>query len=134
MTMAAQPQTETDPFVLALPENAPFWEAAERGVLLLKHCNACGKPHWYPRVVCPLCGSDDLAWREASGRGQVYSFSIVRRMGEPYVLAFVTLDEGPTVMTNIVETPLDAVRIGARVEVVFRRVPEGRVMPFYRQT
>ena len=76
-----------------------------------KHCNACGKPHWYPRVVCPLCGSDDVEWREASGRGEVYSFSVVRRMGEPYVLAFVTLEEGPTVMTNIVDTPLDALRM-----------------------
>ena len=120
-----------DPFVAAVPENAPFWEAAGRGALLLKHCKACDKPHWYPRVVCPLCGSDDVEWREASGRGQVYSFSVVRRMGEPYVLAFVTLEEGPTVMTNIVDTPFDALGIGQRVKVVFRQAAEGRSMPFF---
>jgi uncharacterized OB-fold protein len=131
MPTGAETDLTTDPFVAALPENAPFWEAAERGVLLLKHCKACDRPHWYPRIVCPLCGSDDVEWREASGRGAIYSFSVVRRMGEPYVLAFVTLEEGPTVMTNIVDTPEQALEIGARVRVVFRRTAEGRKMPYY---
>ena len=124
-------ELQDDPFVAALPENAPFWEAAERGALLLKHCRACAKAHWYPRVVCPLCGSDDVEWNEASGRGAIHSFSVVRRMGEPYVLAYVTLDEGPTAMTNIVDTPYERLHIGARVHVVFRRVGDGRLMPFY---
>ncbi|MCW5652748.1 Zn-ribbon domain-containing OB-fold protein [Hydrogenophaga sp.] len=120
-----------DPFVEAFPENAPFWAAAERGELLLRHCEDCGRPHWFARVVCPLCGSDRLAWKTASGRGEIHSFSVVRRAGDPYVLAYVRLDEGPTVMTNIVDTPFESLRIGQRVHAVFRAVPEGRSMPFY---
>nr|ART90202.1 hypothetical protein [uncultured bacterium] len=120
-----------DPFVQALPENAAFWEAADRGELLLKHCTDCGKPHWFARTVCPLCGSDALEWKTASGRGEIYSFSVVRRVGRPYVLAFVKLDEGPTVMSNIVDTRFEQLHIGQRVRVVFRAVPEGRLMPFY---
>ncbi len=122
---------QADPFVEAFPENAPFWDAAGRGVLLLKTCDDCGRPHWYPRTVCPLCGSTRLQWSESAGRGEIYSFSIVRRAAEPYVLAFVKLDEGPVVMTNIVDTPHDSLSIGMRTRVIFRPAAEGRLMPFH---
>ncbi len=130
-TTPIAPPPSTDPFVEAFPENAPFWEAAGRGSLLLRHCLDCRRPHWFPRAVCPLCGGDRLDWVPASGRGELHSFSVVRRAGDPYVLAYVRLDEGPTVMTNIVDTPFERLRIGMRVRVVFRAVPEGRPMPFY---
>lgn len=125
------PTQPVDPFVEAFPENAPFWEAAGKGQLLLKHCLDCNRPHWFPRVVCPLCGSDRLEWRPSAGRGEIHSFSVVRRAAEPYVLAYVKLDEGPIVMTNIVDTPFDSLRMGMRVRAVFRQVPDGRPMPFY---
>jgi uncharacterized OB-fold protein len=130
-TTATHDSLAADPFVLAFPENAPFWEAAAQGQLLLKHCLDCLRPHWFPRTVCPLCGSDHLEWKPSPGRGEVHSFSVVRRAAQPYVLAFVKLDEGPIVMTNIVDTPFDAIRMGMRVHAVFRQVPEGRPMPFY---
>jgi len=102
-----------------LPDNAAFWQAAREGRLLVRHCNACGKPHWYPRVLCPFC-MGETEWQTASGLGEIYSFSITRRAGpNPFCIAYVKLDEGVTMMTHIVDTDLDSVRIGQRVKVRF---------------
>src|SRR6185503_5257015 len=100
-------------------ETKPFWDAAADGKLLVKRCEACGERHYYPRAICPFCGSDRTAWLEASGRGTIYSYSVFRRVPVPYAIAYVTLEEGPTVMTNIVDGDLDAIRIGQRVRVRF---------------
>lgn len=115
----------------AHPESLPFWEAAAKGRFLLPHCQACRRAHWYPRAICPLCGSSDVEWREASGRGTVYSVSVVRRAKPPYALAYVTLDEGPTMMTNIVDCDLDAVAIGQKVKVLFRDRSDGVAVPLF---
>ena len=90
------------------PETAPFWEAAAKGKLLVKRCTACGRAHHYPRPLCPFCGSDRTELRDSAGRGVVYSFSVMRRATPPYVIAYVTLDEGPTMMTNLVDCDFDA--------------------------
>ena len=121
-----------DPFVAAYPETLPFWQAAAEGRLLLKFCRDCGRTHWYPRALCPHCHSTALDWREAGGRGTVYSFTVVRRAEPPYVLALVRLDEGTTLLTNVVDCDPDSVRIDQRVEVCFRPAPEGRSMPHFR--
>ena len=69
---------------------------------------------------------------EAKGTGTIYTFSVTRRgAGAPYCIAYVTLDEGPTMMTNIVDTDLDAVRIGQRVRVVFRPSENGTAIPMF---
>jgi uncharacterized OB-fold protein len=122
---------EQDPFAAAFPETRPFWEAAQQGRLMLPVCEDCGRAHWYPRALCPLCGGTRLRWTEASGRGTVYAFSPARRADPPYVLAYVTLDEGPTLMTNLVDVAPESLRIGQRVGVRFRPAPEGRAMPFF---
>lgn len=122
---------EQDAYAAAYPETRPFWEAAAEGRLLLKACRACGRAHWYPKVVCPFCHSDDLEWREASGRGTIYTYSVMRRVEVPYVLAYVTLEEGPTLMTNIVDCDVDSVRIGQSVQVRFRQAPQGRTVPVF---
>ena len=122
---------EQDAYAAAYPETRPFWEAAAEGRLLLKACRACGRAHWYPKVVCPFCHSDDLEWREASGRGTIYTYSVMRRVEVPYVLAYVTLEEGPTLMTNIVDCDVDSVRIGQAVQVRFRQAPQGRTVPVF---
>lgn len=102
-----------------LPDNTAFWQAAREGKLLLRHCTGCGKPHWYPRTLCPFC-MGDTEWKTASGLGEIYSFSITRRAGpNPFCIAYVRLDEGVTMMTHIVDTDLDSVRIGQRVKVRF---------------
>jgi uncharacterized protein len=101
-------------------ENQAYWDAAAEGRLLLKHCAACGDPHFYPRAICPHCFSDQTEWRESRGVGSIYSFSVMRRVAQPYAIAYVALDDGVTVMSNIVECDLDALAIGQRVKVAFR--------------
>jgi uncharacterized OB-fold protein len=108
-------------------ETAPFWDACAAGRLALPRCDVCGELIWYPRLVCPFCGSHDVAYVDVSGRGSVYSFSVVRkgsgpfRDHAPYVLAMVQLEEGPVLMTNIVG-PVERVEVGAAVHVVFEPV------------
>jgi uncharacterized OB-fold protein len=113
------------------PEVKPFFDAAAQGRLLLKYCAACGTFHHYPRALCPFCGSDRTTWTEASGRGTIYSYSVFRRAPIPYAIAYVTLAEGPTMMTNIVDCDLDAIRIGQPVRVVFKPTEDGPPVPMF---
>lgn len=113
-------------------ETERYWAAARDGRLLIKTCNACGEAHYYPREICPHCGSTDTEWREASGKGTIYSYSVMRRAEIPYVIAYVTLDEGVTMMTNIVDTDFDAIAIGKAVEVTFRETEGGMALPVFR--
>ncbi|QXJ23274.1 Zn-ribbon domain-containing OB-fold protein [Actinomadura graeca] len=120
------------------PDTAEFWAATQEGRLLVTRCSQCGEAVWYPRPICPFCHSTDTVLEQASGRGTVYTFSIVRRApGEwgqatPYVLAYVELEEGPRVMTNIVDCSVEDVYIGAPVEVVFFDTGEGAALPRFR--
>jgi hypothetical protein len=116
----------------ANPETKPFWEAAAEGRLIIKKCVTCGQVHFYPRAICPFCGGDKTEWVTASGRGTVYSYSVMRRVPIPYALAYVTLEEGVTMMTNIVDGDLDAIRIGQRVTVAFKPSEGGPPVPMFR--
>lgn len=102
------------------PEHQDYWDAAKEGKLLIKQCVSCGEYHYYPRVMCPFCMSDKTMWKEAKGTGIIYTYSVMRK-GTPYAIAYVTLDEGPRMMTNIVDCNLDAVHIGQKVKVVFKQ-------------
>ena len=113
------------------PEIQPFWDAAADGRLVIKKCAACGQAHHYPRVICPFCGSDRTEWLPASGRGTVYSYSVMRRVPIPYAIAYVTLEEGVTMMTNIVDCDLDAIRIGQPVRVVWKPTEGGPPVPMF---
>ena len=114
------------------PETKPFWDAAAEGKLLIKRCRACGEAHYYPRALCPHCFSAETAWQEAKGEGTIYSYSVVRRGASvPYAIAYVTLAEGVTMMTNIVDCDLDTVRIGQRVRVVFKPSEGGPPVPMF---
>lgn len=112
-------------------ETAPFWDAMAEGRLVLPRCDSCGHVIWYPRQFCPTCHTTGVTWFEASGRGTVYSFTVARQaFGEwkdhvPYVIAYVELDEGPRVLTNVVGCDPEQVAIGDRVELVVDRSPEG---------
>jgi uncharacterized OB-fold protein len=110
---------ETPQAPLSHPENQPFWQAAEEGRFIVRKCAACGRVHWYPRAICPFCFSDKTEWMRASGRGTIYSYSVMRRADEPYAIAYVTLEEGPSMLTNIVDCDFDALKIGQRVQLVF---------------
>lgn len=113
-------------------ESRPYWEGTLRGELLLKSCNACGRVHFYPRTYCPHCLSPETVWQRASGRGQVYSWSAMRRAEIPYILAYVTLEEGVTMLTNLVDCDPGEVAIGQQVEVVFRPTEGGQALPMFR--
>jgi uncharacterized OB-fold protein len=120
------------------PETRPFWDATTEGRLILRKCTACGTVNWYPRTLCPACGSFDTEWIEAAGRGTIYSFTVTRRGSgayrdaAPYVLAYVELAEGPRMMTNIVDCDVDALQIGDPVEVVFHDTGQGAALPRFR--
>ena len=132
----------------SLPTNAPpvnnetqeFWDATARGVFLLKKCDDCGVIIWYPRFVCPDCHSTSTSWIEASGKGTLYSFTIPHR-GQgpwrevaPFVVAYVELEEGPRILTNLVDveaTP-EAITVGMPVEVVWHDTGEGSALYRFR--
>jgi uncharacterized protein len=120
------------------PETADYWAATAEGRLLLKRCDACGHVIWYPRAICPDCHSTDTSWFEASGRGEVYSFTVNRRgdgpwkEAAPFVRAYGELDEGPRVMTNIVDCDVDSVAIGQRVTAVWDDTGQGNAVLRFR--
>ncbi|WP_299426157.1 OB-fold domain-containing protein [Sphingomonas bacterium] len=113
-------------------ENQRFFDAAAEGTLLIGQCDACGQPHYYPRALCPFCFAE-TRWVESAGKGEIYSLSTMRRgAGAPFTLAYVTLDEGPAVLTNIATDDHDSLTIGQRVRVSF--VPsdgDGPLVPMF---
>ena len=120
-------------------ETAPFWDGCKHGQFLLRHCNACGHDFHYPRPFCPRCWDDDVSWREASGRGTLYTYSIVHvndlpPFGErvPYVAAIVELEEGPRVMTNIEGVPFDELRAEMPVTVEYKAISDDVTIPVFR--
>lgn len=112
------------------PEVAPFHEAASRGKLLIGCCRTCGEAHFYPRRHCPFCAGE-AEWQEAAGTGTIYSYTVLRRARPPYVQAYVTLDEGPSMLTRIVDCPFEELAVGKRVRVVFRPAADGQAVPFF---
>jgi uncharacterized OB-fold protein len=118
------------PDVRPLPEitaeSRPFWEGCRRHELLVQRCRACGARQHYPRGVCASCWSAELEWLRSAGRGTVYTFTVTHRSqaswfkgAVPYVLAWVELEEGVQLLTNLVGCDPAAVRIGMPVRVVF---------------
>ena len=112
-------------------ENKPFWEAAGQGRLMVGFCNACGENHYYPRSICPICYSTDTELKETSGLGQIYSFSVTRQADPPRIIAYVTLNEGVTMLTNIVDCDAGTLRIGQRVRVHFVEAEDGCAIPMF---
>lgn len=121
-----------DPYVAAFPENLPFWEAAARGTLLLPRCADCGQAHWHPRPHCPYCRSEAMRWEEASGRGTIHACTVIRRPDSHYVLAYVQVEEGPLMMTNIIDAAPEDLHIEMAVRCDFRATAEGRHAPVFR--
>jgi uncharacterized OB-fold protein len=121
------------------PETAPFWDGCRERELMIQRCSACGHHQFYPRIICTECMSDQLEWVQAAGRGTVTSFSVARRpVSEayapdvPYVIALIKLDEGPTMMSNVIDCDPERVRIGMPVEVIFEDWTEEITMPKFR--
>jgi uncharacterized protein len=111
-------------------DSAPYWTGAHQGRLMVQRCRDCGEAQLYGRAHCRRCRGA-VVWEEASGRGTVYSFTVIRqnyvrpfRDLVPYVVALVDLEEGPRVMTNIVGCEPEAVRIGMPVTARFEPVSD----------
>ena len=115
------------PDVEISPDARAYWEGTTRGVIVLQRCTACETVIWMPRAICPKCWSQELTTFEASGRGTVYSWTRTRngladyRDAGPFLLAYVELEEGPRVMTNLLGYD-EAPSIGDQVVAVFDRV------------
>jgi uncharacterized OB-fold protein len=113
------------------PETKGFWDACAEGKLMVGKCRACSRTHYYPRAICPYCFSDETELQPASGRGTIYTYSVMRRAPIPYAIAYVTLAEGPTMMTNIVDCDLDSIKIGQKVKLVFKPSDGGPPVPCF---
>src|SRR5438876_438099 len=117
-------------------ESKPFWDACARHELLVQKCRACGTVQYYPRGVCAACWSADVEWTPSAGRGRVYTFTVTYRTQArgfrdelPYVLAWIELEEGVQVMSNIVAVDPAKVAVGLPVRVTFDDVKEGLSIP-----
>ena len=117
---------------------APYWTRAREGVFAMPRCQACGRWHFYPRSICPHCRSERLEWTQASGRGTLYSYSVVHRPPSPafkadvpYTIGIIATDEGPHLMSRVIGIPANALRIGQRLRVKFEQHGEGVVLPVF---
>lgn len=123
------------PTLTALSE--PYWEGCREGRLRLQQCDHCGKYQFYPRVLCSHCGHDSLSWRDASGRGQLASYTVVERplspaYPSPSIIILVELEEGPRMMSSLLGDSTDHLQVGAAVQVDFEAWSEEISMPVFR--
>ena len=125
----------TRPIPPTSPLTEPYWEAARRGEFALQSCEACGDRPFPPRANCPGCGSPKLSWGTASGRGTVYSYTVAHRAPHPVfseqlplVVAIVELEEGPRMVTNLVDCDPADLQVGMAVEARFEPIDDSDVV------
>lgn len=112
-------------------QDTRYFAGLASGAFEIPLCGDCGRWHFYPRVCCPYCHSENLEWRRPSGMGEVYSTTTVRRPGGgDYCVCLVDLDEGPRLMSTIVGIPSTEVRIGQRVQAQVQTDAEGALLVF----
>lgn len=128
------------PQPLGEAEYGTWFEALAEGRLLVQRCDACGHEQWYPRSICTACAATP-GWREVSGEGEIYTFTIIRQYhGQPfaaelpYAVGMVQLADSPVRMiAAITSTDVDALRIGARVQAYAVEYSEGRALLYFRR-
>ncbi|MFQ5683785.1 MAG: Zn-ribbon domain-containing OB-fold protein [Candidatus Binatia bacterium] len=140
--MAEPAEAIKKPLPEITPITRPFWKAAAKGTLVVQRCKDCGSWVWCPRPACVECGSDNVEWLPVSGRGTVFAFTVIREaVGRalrgftkdiPYVTAWIDLEEGPRLCSNIVGCPMEKVEIGMSVEVVFEEAGLGLFLPKFK--
>ena len=113
----------------------PYWDATRKGELVVQHCGSCNDALFPPRAHCPSCGSADLSWRPVSGKGTVYTYTIARRPPHPVfaeqcplAIGIIELDEGPRLMSNIVNCDPQDIAVGMPVQVTFEAIDDSDVM------
>lgn len=136
--MTASPAGDDVPLPELTPANRPYWEGAREERLMIQQCPECGTPNFPPRLACTECFAD-LEWIEADGRGTVFTYGVVNRpnlpdvfdQAVPFVVAVIELDEGPYMLSNVVDCDPDEVDVGAAVEAVFEPVTEEIGLPLF---
>lgn len=127
--------------VLPKPDSLtrPYWDGAREGKLLFQCCNKCSHTWHPPLPICPQCHAKDYDWRPSSGRGTVYSHTTIEHAAHvavdgrtPYLVALVTLEEGPRVVANILDCPSEAVTCGMPVELTFQEIAPDTVLPQFQ--
>lgn len=126
-----RPLPETD------SDAAPFWKGAGEHKLMIQRCTQCGQHQHYARPFCIKCRSAAVEMVEASGRGTVYSFTVIHRgpyddIPTPYVVGLIRLEEGPTLLSNIVDCDPASVRCDMAVAVSYQPLSDGIVLPVFR--
>ncbi len=129
------------PSPIVNPIAKPYWDAAREDRFVLQKCSDCGQFIFYPRLFCPHCHSDNLTWERASGKGTVYSYTVVLSNPPspflddvPYVVAIIRLEEGVQMLSNIVSCRPEEVCCDMPVEVVFERLNDEFKLPMFRPT
>ena len=131
-----EPQPEGIPLPAPSALTEPFWDGCRQGRLRYQRCDRCGRAVFGPAPICPHCRTRTLSWHDSAGLGSVYSWTIAHRpmtpaFRTPYAAVIVQLDEGHHMVSNLVDTPVDGVRIGMRVQVAFH--PVGAfTLPYFR--
>jgi hypothetical protein len=131
--------TPKKPVPIVNPWAKPFWDAAREEKLLVQKCQDCDKHIFYPRIACPHCFSDKVEWVEASGKGTVYSYTVVTNNAPsafiqdmPFVIAIVKLEEGVQMLSNIINCNPDDVECDMPVEVTFEKIDDEFTLPKFR--
>jgi uncharacterized OB-fold protein len=116
----------------------PFWEGTRDKRFLVQFCKRSGHYQFYPRPISIFSGRRDLEWREVSGRGVVFTYTIARRGPgpfrghEPYLIATITLDVGVAIVSTVANCSLDDIRIGMKVKLHWSPLPDGRNLPMFQ--
>jgi uncharacterized OB-fold protein len=138
-TASAPPAADPLPIKPAISElNKPFWEGCRAHKLVAQQCTNCRERRYPASAVCPNCLSGAYEWRELTGRGELFSYIIIHRgyhpywtQRVPYNVAFIELEEGLRMFSNIVGTPNEALRVGQKVKVAFEQRAEDLVVPVF---
>ncbi len=113
------------------PVTQPFWDGLREHKIKIQYSPSADRYVFYPRILAPGTLADDLEWREVSGAGTLYTFTVADRPTAPpwadalpQLLAIVELDEGPRLSSEMVDVAPDALRVGMRVKAVFHDQPD----------
>lgn len=123
------------------PESKPYWDGLKEGKLMLPRCQDCGSVHFYPRVFCPECHSHNVTWIQGSGKGTLFSFAILQRafnravkVPTPYIFALVALEEGPRMLSSLINIAPDPalIKCDMPVEMVFSKLTDDVTIPLFQ--
>lgn len=123
------------------PEAQPYWDGLKEQKLMIPKCEDCAKPFFYPRITCPNCHSRRIGWMQASGKGTLHAFEIAYRslnpgfkVEPPYVLAMIELEEGPRMMSNLINIEPDpaVIKCDMPVEVVYEKLTDDVTIPLFQ--